>query len=799
MGISPHLTGQRARAAGLLGAPGQVVVASLPALAERIPARSARAGRLSVARGERVEQDFLVDRLAAMGYERVPQVEERGEMAVRGGLVDVYPSTADGPVRIDWFGDEVESIRAFSPFTQKTIRPLDAVQLWAAAEDPEAPLADPLDDPGPGDARIVRLGAVDYGRSVRDAVERFEEEAAVGALADLDSLVARLGAGAMLDLAVPAGSDDAAFDALEARFPTRGMAEAESEMARLSSGIARLVVCFARRGDMERTQGLVSSVKAVTLEPDGCVPGPGTVAFAQIPLRTGFISRRLGLSVVPDGALIRRRRPTARAPLTAGRRIQSFLDLRVGDHVVHEDHGIGRLEGFETRTVANVTRDYLALVFAGDDRLYVPHDHLDKVSRYVGADGGEPTLSKLGGRSWATMKARARESVRELAGELITLYEARGRAEGFAFPGDEELSRELERRFPFRETPDQQRAIDEVTDDMERPTPMDRLVCGDVGFGKTEVAMRAAFKAAAGGKQVLVLVPTTLLAQQHLATFRERFGDLPVSVDMVNRFRSAAEVKEVLGRYRDGELDVLIGTHRLLSMDVQPKDLGLVIVDEEQRFGVSQKEALRQLRLKVDVLSMSATPIPRTLQMSMSGLRDISVIETPPSGRRPIATHVGEFDERTIVQALTREKERGGQSFYVHNRVETIEEAADRVRQMVPGLEVVVAHGQMNESALEDVMVAFVRGEGDVLVATSIIESGIDIPRANTLVVDRADALGLSQLHQIRGRVGRSDMTAHAYLFYPDAKSITRDAAARLRAVADYTDLGSGLRIAMRD
>jgi len=799
VGISPHLTGQRARAAGLLGAPGQVVVASLPALAERIPARSARAGRLSVARGERVEQDFLVDRLAAMGYERVPQVEERGEMAVRGGLVDVYPSTADGPVRIDWFGDEVESIRAFSPFTQKTIRPLDAVQLWAAAEDPEAPLADPLDDPGPGDARIVRLGAVDYGRSVRDAVERFEEEAAVGALADLDSLVARLGAGAMLDLAVPAGSDDAAFDALEARFPTRGMAEAESEMARLSSGIARLVVCFARRGDMERTQGLVSSVKAVTLEPDGCVPGPGTVAFAQIPLRTGFISRRLGLSVVPDGALIRRRRPTARAPLTAGRRIQSFLDLRVGDHVVHEDHGIGRLEGFETRTVANVTRDYLALVFAGDDRLYVPHDHLDKVSRYVGADGGEPTLSKLGGRSWATMKARARESVRELAGELITLYEARGRAEGFAFPGDEELSRELERRFPFRETPDQQRAIDEVTDDMERPTPMDRLVCGDVGFGKTEVAMRAAFKAAAGGKQVLVLVPTTLLAQQHLATFRERFGDLPVSVDMVNRFRSAAEVKEVLGRYRDGELDVLIGTHRLLSMDVQPKDLGLVIVDEEQRFGVSQKEALRQLRLKVDVLSMSATPIPRTLQMSMSGLRDISVIETPPSGRRPIATHVGEFDEGIIIQALTREKQRGGQSFYVHNRVETIEEAADRVRQMVPGLEVVVAHGQMNESALEDVMVAFVRGEGDVLVATSIIESGIDIPRANTLVVDRADALGLSQLHQIRGRVGRSDMTAHAYLFYPDAKSITRDAAARLRAVADYTDLGSGLRIAMRD
>ncbi len=799
VGVSPHLVGQRARAVGLLGTPGGIVVASTAALVERIPHGAARAGAREVAPGDRLDLDVLVDRLSGMGYERVPQVEERGEMAVRGGLVDVYPSTADGPVRIDWFGDEVESIRAFSPFTQKTIRPLSRLEVWAAAEDAGADLVDPLDDPGIAGTQVVRLAPGEYERALRDAVERLEDEAAVGALCDPPGLVSRLAEASALDLVVPMGSDEAAFDALDARFPTRGMAEAESEMARLSAGTSRLVVCFARRGDMERTQGLLSKVKPVILEPDGRVPGPGTVAFTQIDLRNGFVSRQLGLSVVPDGALIRRRRPGSRAPLAAGRRIQSFLDLRVGDHVVHEDHGIGRLEGFETRAVANVTRDYLALVFAGDDRLYVPHDHLDKVSRYVGADGGEPTLSKLGGKSWGTMKARARESVRELAGELIALYEARGRAEGFAFPADDDLTRELERRFPHRETADQQRAIDEVTDDMERAMPMDRLVCGDVGFGKTEVAMRAAFKAAAGGKQVLVLVPTTLLAQQHLATFRERFGDLPVGVDMVNRFRSAAEVKDVLARFRSGDLDILIGTHRVLSMDVQPKDLGLVILDEEQRFGVSQKEALRQLRLKVDVLAMSATPIPRTLQMSMSGLRDISVIETPPPGRRPIATHVGEFDEAVIVPALMREKERGGQAFYLHNRVETIDEAAERVRQMAPGLEVLVAHGQMKEAALEDVMLAFVRGEGDVLVATSIIESGIDIPRANTLIVERADALGLSQLHQIRGRVGRSDVTAHAYLFYPDAASITRDAAARLRAVADYTDLGSGLRIAMRD
>ncbi len=799
VGLSPHLVGLRARALGVLGAPGHMVVASTAALVERVPAAAERTTAVVLAPGDRVDMDDLVDRLAALGYERVPQVEERGEMAVRGGLMDVYPSTADGPIRVDWFGDEIESLRAFSPFTQKTIRPLMRAEIWAAAEPADVRLVNPLDDPGPGDARVVRLQPSEYEGALREAIERREEEAAAGALDDPSVLVACLDDLSVLDLQVPGGHVAPAFDVREARFATRGMAEAEAEMARLSKDRLRLVVCFARRGDMERTQHLVSRVTPQIMEAAGPVPAEGSVAFTHLDLRSGFVSRDLGLSVVPDGALIRRRRAGARGPLTAGRRIASFLDLKVGDHVVHQDQGIGRLEGFETRTVANVTRDYLALVFAGDDRLYVPHDHLEKVSRYVGADGSTPALSKLGGKAWGAMKARARAAVRELAGELISLYEARGRAEGIAFPPDDDLMRELERRFPYRETPDQQRAIDEVTEDMERALPMDRLVCGDVGFGKTEVAMRAAFKAAAGGKQVLVLVPTTILAQQHLATFRERFDDLPVTVDMVNRFRSTADIKEVLARYKSGQLDVIIGTHRLLSMDVQPKDLGLVIVDEEQRFGVSQKEALRQLRLKVDVLALSATPIPRTLQMSMSGLRDISVIETPPLGRRPIATHVGEFDEQVIIPALRRELERGGQSFYLHNRVETIDAAAERVREMVPDARVVVAHGQMNESALEDVMMAFVRGEADVLVATSIIESGIDIPRANTLIVERADMLGLSQLYQIRGRVGRSDITAHAYLFYPDAASVTREAAARLRAVADYTELGSGLRIAMRD
>jgi transcription-repair coupling factor (superfamily II helicase) len=796
VGPSPHLVGQRARALGTLGREGSVVVAGAAAAAERVPAE--RGEPLEIRAGDEVSLDALVDRLAAMGYERVGQVEERGDMSVRGGILDVYPSTADLPARIELFGDEVEGMRAFSPFTQRTIRPIGRLLAWPAAEPEGAVFADPLEDPGPRGAAVVRLAPAEHAGALRDALERLEDEAAAGDLAPPDVVTAALERLSALDVAAPSGTSTPAFDAVEARFATRSAAEAEAELARLTRSGMRVLVTFARRGDLSRAAVRMERLRPAEVEP-GALPAPGSLGLTALPVRGGFVSRELGLAVVPEERVLRRRRPAAERGPVVGRRLASFLDLKVGDHVVHEDHGIGRLTGFETRTVAGLTRDYLALAFADGDRLYVPHDQLDRVTRYVGADGSAPALSKLGGRAWDRMKSRARAAVREMAGELIALYEARAAAVGVAFPADDELTRELERSFAHRETPDQQRAIDAVADDMERPRPMDRLICGDVGFGKTEIAMRAAFKAAAAGKQVLMLVPTTILAQQHLATFRERFGDLPVSVDMVNRFRTPAETREVLSRYREGRLDILIGTHRLLSMDVQPKDLGLVIVDEEQRFGVAQKEALRALRLRTDVLAMSATPIPRTLQISLSGLRDISVIETPPPGRRPIATHVGEYDEAMVVEALRREAARGGQSFYVHNRVETIDDAAETLRALVPELRVVTAHGQMHEHELEDVMLAFVRGEADVLVATSIIESGIDIPQANTLIVERADQLGLSQLYQIRGRVGRSDVTAHAYLLYPEAASLSRDAASRLRALADYTELGSGLRIAMRD
>ena len=449
--------------------------------------------------------------------------------------------------------------------------------------------------------------------------------------------------------------------------------------------------------------------------------------------------------------------------------------------------------------MAGVTRDYLFLRFKEEDKLFVPHDQIGKVTRYIGASGAAPPLNRLGGTAWQAVKTRARKAVAEMAGELLVLYAARQAVPGHAFAADGELTRRLEDEFEFEETDDQAEAIDDVKNDMEAAHPMDRLICGDVGYGKTEVALRAALKAAEGGKQTLMLVPTTILAEQHYLTFGERFKELPVSVEMVSRFRSAAEQRRILEEFQEGKVDVLIGTHRLLSRDVAPRDLGLVVVDEEQRFGVRQKELLRQLKLQVDVVSLSATPIPRTLQMSLTGIRDISVIETPPRGRHEVRTYIGEYRDDLVRIAIEKEIAREGQVFYLHNRVETIDQAAEQVRDLVPGARIAVGHGQMNERELEKVMLRFLAGEADVLVSTSIIESGIDIPTANTLIVERADMLGLAQLYQIRGRIGRSDQYAFAYLLYPSEDYLTQDAAARLRTLSDYTELGSGFKIAMRD
>ena len=790
----PHLVGERYRALDVLDA-GGLVCASVAALSEGLPPRAARPGSLALRVGDEPGIDGLAEQLALAGYERVERVDERGQFAVRGGIVDVFPSTGREPLRVELFGDEIEQVRAFSPFTQRALHPADNAIVHPAVER-RADLLDvdlgPEDDDGEAVVEIPADLVAPVERSP-DLVWQPDDVRRVAEEEDLAPIV--LDGATQLDPFPQAQPH--AFEAQRPAIAARGLAEAENELAGFVRSGNRVVVAFAHRGEAERQAALLRKIDAPMLAVGEALAAGPALRFAVAPARRGFVWRELGLVLLPDTQVFRKRPP--RTDRRLGRALASFADLRVGDHVVHEDHGIGKLLGFETKEVAGVTRDYLHLAFRGEDRLYVPHEQLGKLSKYIGADAAAPSLSKLGGKAWQNLKARARTAVRELAGDLLQLYAQRQRAEGVANDLSSDWIERLEASFPYRETDDQQRAIEAVKEDLESPRPMDRLVCGDVGFGKTEVAVRAAFGVAVNGRQVLVLCPTTILAEQHWNTFRERYRDFPVRVEMVSRFRKPAEVKATLKEFAEGKVEVLVGTHRILSRDVIPKQLGLVIVDEEQRFGVAQKELLRALRLEVDVLALSATPIPRTLHMSLSGLRDISIIETPPEGRRPIRTTVGEFDDELVRIALEREHAREGQSFYLHNRVETIQEAAEKLQQLCPGLRFLVAHGQMPERELEERMHAFLAGDADVLVSTTIIESGIDIPQANTLVVERADTLGLAQLYQIRGRVGRSDVTAHAYLFYPDATELTPEARARLATLADHTELGAGFQIAMRD
>ncbi len=789
-GLEPpaHLVGERARALDVL-ARGGLVCASARALAERLPPEGDRPIPIELGVEDGIGLERLVETLALAGYERAERVDERGQIAIRGGLVDVFPSTGREPLRIEFFGDDIEQMRAFSPFTQRALHPVTRALIYPAAERRQDLLEHVLE----ADEAAIPDDLVPPLEDPPDLVWQPEDVRRLWEEENLEPL--RLDQAALLDPFPHAQAHS--FEAQRPAIAARGLAEAENELAGMLRQGRRVVVAFPHAGEALRTERLLRKVQADVVDETGSLPEEPTLQFVVSPARRGFVWRDLGIALLPDVQVFRKRPPRADARL--GRALQSFADLRTGDYVVHEDHGVGRLLGFETKEVAGVTRDYLYLAFRGEDRLYVPHEQLPKVSRYIGADAGAPSLSKLGGKAWQNLKSRARESVRELAGELLALYARRQQAPGIAYDLNQDWLERLEASFPYRETDDQLQAIEAVKEDLEAPTPMDRLVCGDVGFGKTEVAVRAAFAAALNGKQTLVLCPTTILAEQHWNTFRERYRDFPVRVEMVSRFRSRADQKRILDEFREGKVEVLIGTHRVLSRDVIPKELGLVILDEEQRFGVAQKELLRSLRLEVDVLALSATPIPRTLHMSLSGLRDISIIETPPAGRHPIRTTVGEYDEELVRAALDREHARGGQAFYLHNRVESIDEAAEKLQQLCPELRFLVAHGQMSERDLEERMHAFLAGDADVLVSTTIIESGIDIPQANTLIVERADVLGLAQLYQIRGRVGRSDVHAYAYLFYPEASELSPEARARLATLADHTELGAGFQIAMRD
>jgi transcription-repair coupling factor (superfamily II helicase) len=838
----PHLVGLRIAALDALleeggarddvsdGAP--VLVVSAVALSEKVPDRALRPHGFVLRVGDLMDLDETALELVAAGYERIDQVEDRGQFAIRGGLLDLFAATEDRAVRVDLFGDEIESLRWFSTFTQRSLGDAECVEVAPAAElAPEhrelaeiAALEEPDERPDiaellPVDrfhpllevigeqAAVLVAGAEDLAPALadhwQDVSATLADQDAAHLYVDPDAVLADLDQRVRVRLTSIDSDQDFAFRAQTADVAARGLKEAEPELEKLARSGYQTVVTFAQRGVGERFAYNLGRLKVRWLGDNGAGTGaePGRLVMAQARLSQGFIAPGFHLAIIPDHRLFARRRGERSTGLGTRRKgvLRSFAELRSGDFVVHEDHGIARFAGFDTKTVAGITRDYLYLEYAGSDKVFVPVDQLAKISRYVGGGGSHPQLSKLGGSRWEQVKSRARRAAQELAGELLNLYAERRRREGHQFPADSEWQIEFENAFPYNETPDQRDAIEFVKTDMESPRPMDRLICGDVGYGKTEVALRAAFKAAQDGKQVMILAPTTILAQQHYGTFSERLKDYPVTIDHVSRFRSAAEQKAAIARFGKGDVDILIGTHRLLSRDVRAKDLGLLVVDEEQRFGVKQKELLRQLKLRVDVIAMSATPIPRTLQMSLAGVRDISVIETPPEGRRPIKTFVGEYDEELVRRALLREKERHGQAFFLHNRVETIEETAVRLRGLCPGMRFLVAHGQMEDGLLEERMMAFLRGDADVLVCTSIVESGIDIPQANTLIVERADIFGLSQLYQIRGRVGRSSERAYAYLLYPSAAALTPEAGQRLSALSDYTELGAGFKIAMRD
>jgi transcription-repair coupling factor (superfamily II helicase) len=842
--VSPAVEtmGRRLRAMWRLraGDAPDVVVAPVRALVQRLGPHVEDVEPIVVHPGDRLDPDDLVRRLVAAGYRREYQVEARGEVAVRGSIVDVYPSTADAPVRIDLWGDEVDRLTTFSVSDQRSRDDVPRVELF--------PCRELLPTEQVQDRARALVAAKPWGREqwerlgeglTFDGMESWlpwltaEEHVIVDLLPD-DAQVILVEPRRMRDRAADLLAEEADLAAALAK--TWDVADGEvlpslhvpfDRLLTRTDAPVLTVTNVADSPDVPAVEahgwghiigdgsGLAATLKqrqadgwTIVIAADGVgTAGRMTQSLADLgvggadvrvaPLDRGASFPNLKLALVAEADITGRRR-AHRAARPRKRDTAGFFEgLTPGDYVVHAQHGVGRYSGMVKRAIGGAERDYLLLEYRGNDKLYVPSDQIDAVRHYTG--GETPSLHRLGGSDFAKAKARVKSAAQEIAQELVVLYQKRKHATGHAFGQDTPWQQELEESFPYRETPDQLRAIEDVKADMEAENPMDRLVCGDVGFGKTEVALRAAFKAVQDGFQVAVLVPTTLLAQQHYQTFSERFAGYPVRVEVLSRFLTTAQAKKVVQGVKDGEVDVVIGTHRLLSGDIGFKKLGLMVVDEEQRFGVTHKEAMKQLKTDVDVLTLSATPIPRTLEMSLTGIRDLSLLNTPPAERQPILTYVGEYDERAVAESIRRELLREGQVFFVHNRVQDIEATAARLHELVPEARIAVAHGQLDEGSLEKVVLDFWERQYDVLVCTTIIESGIDMPTVNTLVVDRADRLGLGQLHQLRGRVGRAGSRAYAYLFHPADHALSEDAYERLKTIGEATELGSGFKIAMRD
>ncbi|MBZ5698076.1 MAG: transcription-repair coupling factor [Acidobacteriia bacterium] len=844
--VSPHAEILEKRAVTLwryASGLARVVVAPIAAARMRLGDAASYAEQArTLSRDQDISLEEFVTHLRRVGYESHDMVEMPGQFTVRGGIVDVFPAEAERPVRLELFGDSVESLREFDPNTQRSVRPIERVTLPPLLEPPSNGFQPGGGNPGGGPEGAPRLHSLfdlreetviilDEPEAIEEAAREFFENAeqtyriagnpsgntgpSYFFIEDLDQELARHARLELEHLSVAHAGIDTRT--IQTQSTTRYHGNVPAFMAEARGRIAsgeRVLLAAGNLGELERYVDLcheyempyrlgeieenATSTRLAEESTAGSIPA---VVLVRAPFTDGVVFPDSHLTIYGTGDLFETLpagAPSRRRPKT-GSFFSDFSELKAGDYVVHVDHGIGQFEGLHQIENGGARGEFMRLRYADDARLYVPLERLDLVQSYRAVEGAKPALDKLGGTTWTARKARVRKSVEDMAGKLLKLYAERKAGEGFAFSPDGAFQREFEDAFEFEETPDQAIAIADVKRDMERSQPMDRLLCGDVGYGKTEVAMRAAFKAVTDSKQVAVLAPTTVLAFQHYETFRRRFAAFPVNIDMLSRFRSGREQKDVLAAVEAGKVDIVIGTHRLLSPDVKFHDLGLLIVDEEQRFGVAHKERLKELKHNVDVLTLSATPIPRTLNMSLVGLRDMSVIETPPKDRLAIQTVVTPFSEALIRRAIEEELARKGQVFLVHNRVEAIYSLAALVNQLVPKARVVVGHGQMSEKELESVMLRFVRDEADVLVSTTIIENGLDIPRANTMIINRADRFGLSELYQLRGRVGRSNQRAYAYLLVPEDVSLTPLAKRRLAALKEFSALGAGFRVAALD
>ncbi len=786
--------------------------------------------------GETRDPEAAKQWLVEEGYEFRELVSRRGDFSTRGGILDIYPLSYPEPVRIEFFGDEVDSIRTFDVSTQRSVSRIESVSLLPSNEDfliarafehDDDPLVDYLTDLLPNalvlldEPEQIENEAENYYRLVERGYEealegRDDEEVVLGEEQvhhreryllrppnelymfppDFMDKCRDISAVPMTEFALPPEPGNINCGTRPVEFPTDDTTERLKRLVNESIEGRRVFVICDNQGQEDRFKEMISSAVQNLHLPDDSAR-PKTVIGT---INHGFTIPALDLEVVTDREVFGRYR-RFRTPTREGIALPvlDLVDLSEGDYVVHIDHGIGKYRGLKSITTHNKKGEYLEIEYANHNVLYVPLDQVDRVGRYIGSDTNPPALAHLGTKAWEKSKTRAKQAIEDMAEELLEIYATRQVKKGHGFPKDTAWQHEFESAFLYEETPDQWQSIQEVKQDMETDSPMDRLICGDVGFGKTEVAIRAAFKAVTDGRQVAILVPTTILAQQHYNTFRERLADYPMTVEMLSRFRTAAEQRQILADLREGTIDIIVGTHRLLSKDVEIPNLGLVVIDEEQRFGVRHKERLRRLRMTVDTLTLTATPIPRTLYLSMSGIRDMSVVNTPPKNRLPIETYVMEWSKEVLRKAILRELARDGQVYIVHNRVESIVSMASLIQRIVPEARVAIGHGQMSERELEGVMMRYIRGEYDVLVATTIIENGLDIPNVNTIIINRADHFGLAQLYQLRGRVGRDRHRAYCYLLVPSKRTLSTIARRRLLAIQEHNELGAGYQIALRD